>query len=81
MDVAAGAVAVGVEVGLGAAFPRDSGIVGAVVFGFEVGDCGYGAVEGGGLLRDLVGECEDETDARLAIGGIDGEVVFDDMTP
>src|SRR5580698_6425272 len=78
MDIAAGAGAFGVEVSFGAAFPRDAGIVGAVVFGLQLGDCGYGAVECRGLLRDLVGEREDEADACLAVGGIDSEDVVAD---
>lgn len=78
MNIAAGAGSVGVEVGFGAALPCDAGIVGAIVLGFEVGDGGNGAVEGGGFLGDLVGEREYEADARLAIGGIDGEDVVAD---
>src|ERR1700761_6980 len=72
VDIAAGTGSFGVEVGLGAALPCDSGIVSAVIFRLQLGDCGYSAVKCSGLLRNLVRERENEADACLTVGGIDG---------
>src|ERR1700733_608494 len=78
VDVAAGANRAGIAAGLGAPLPRDPGIVGAIVRRLQAGHGPYGAGKRARVLRNRVGQGQDQADARLPVGWVNVEDVAAD---